>query len=130
MELQKLSMFFFKVDHYTQYVCQTVPLQCKENATFLVDTDKLRRFLDLPVDDNGLWIRPSGSNLYIKKTERVISPADMCSRHMNFNSEKVYIHTGTPNFHKVVYTMKDSKGHNTRYIIIQCYFQDGNVPVL
>lgn len=59
-----------KVDHYTQYVCQTVPLQCIENATFLVDTDKLRRFLDLPVDDNGLWIRPSGSNFYIKKTKR------------------------------------------------------------
>lgn len=59
-----------KVDHYTQYVCPNVPLQCEENATCLVDTDKLRRFSDMTVDDNGLWRRPSGSNLYIKKTER------------------------------------------------------------
>lgn len=42
-----------------------------------------------------------------------------------------YIHTGTPDFHKVVYTMKDSEGHNSRYAIIQYYFQDGKiVPVL
>lgn len=97
-----------KVDHYTQYVCPTVPLQCEENATFLVDTDKLRRFSDLTVDDNGLRRRPSGSNLYIKKTERGYQSSRHVQQTYNFQLRKsYYIHTGTPDFHKVVYTMKD-----------------------
>lgn len=43
---------------------------CEENVIFLVDIDKLIRFLDLIVDDNGFWRRLLGLNLYIKKIER------------------------------------------------------------
>ncbi|XP_062571088.1 uncharacterized protein LOC134233111 [Saccostrea cucullata] len=119
-----------KVDNYTQYVCPTVPLQCEENATFLVDTDKLRKFSDLTVDDNGK--RPSGSKLYVTKTERGYKSSRQITQSYDFQLRKsYYVHAGTPDFHKIVYTIRNSEGHNLRHAIIQYYFQDGKVvPVL
>lgn len=86
----------------------------------------------MTVDDNGHWRRPSGSNLYIKKTERGYQSSRHVQQKYDFQLRKsYYIHTGTPDFHKVVYTMKNSEGHNSRYAIIQYYFQDRKiVPVL
>lgn len=86
----------------------------------------------MTVDDNGHWRRPSGSNLYIKKTERGYQSSRHVQQKYDFQLRKsYYIHTGTPDFHKVVYTMKNSEGHNSRYVIIQYYFQDRKiVPVL
>ena len=46
--------------------CDAVPMQCEENATFVIDTSKLKNIRDF-VDNNGKWSRPYGCSLHVKK---------------------------------------------------------------
>ena len=96
-------------------VCSTVPQQCGESKSFIVDLASLLDSKDITGDDNRAFFRPA-----TRKTKVHTEDGNVYVVRRRF-----YSHKGTTNFKRDVYEILDENGNILRYAMLQYRFLDG-----
>lgn len=105
-------------------VCNSVPQQCDEALSFIVNSEELQNSRDITADDNGTYRRPSTFNSYVHVNEN--SNAQFASK-TDYDyciHRRYYMHKGTTTFKRVIYEMFDKSGQKHPYVMLQYYFTD------
>ena len=120
-------------------VCKRKPISCQENALFVISREAVDNIEDLKADDNGIWDwggKPRSYHAVKCNEEGQIVRVRPMKYHDDpiSSTEEVYEltrlyerHRGTREYHRILYFVKDSSGKDIPNVILQYFFEGGNV---